>query len=311
MTTGLDRKVVLITRRTRLEELVARFHTLAQAKFYVEHLGQDFREYENENETYQVSKRIVLEVLSLVGRYQVIDRAFLPNFIFGADDVVMALGQDGLVANTMKYLNGHPLVGVNPDPYRYDGILLPFDAKDVGAILGGVMRDERDSKSVSMALAQLSDGQELFAVNDLFIGPRSHVSARYEIRLGNHAEVQSSSGIIVSTGLGSTGWMKSVATGSVAIAKALGGNAPRHEYRPQPWDADRLQFAVREPFPSRSSSASLVFGVITNQQPMTLVSHMPENGLIFSDGIEADYVEFNAGTRAIIKIADRAGRLVV
>jgi hypothetical protein len=40
-----DRKVVLVTRRTRLEELVARYHTLAQARFYIEHLGADFSDY--------------------------------------------------------------------------------------------------------------------------------------------------------------------------------------------------------------------------------------------------------------------------
>ena len=311
MTNALDRKVVLVTRRTRLEELVIRFHTLAQAKFYIEHLGQDFHEYEVEHEAYLEAKRVVLEPLSALGRFQAIDRGFLPNFVFGADDVVIALGQDGLVANTMKYLNGHPLIGVNPDPYRYDGILLPFGPKDVRVILGEAMRDERQYKSVTMAMASLGDGQVLHAVNDIFIGPKSHVSARYEIRLGKAVEVQSSSGIIVSTGLGSTGWMKSVATGSLAIARAMGANQPKTGYQPQPWDADQLRFAVREPFPSKASSASLVFGVITPAQMLTLVSHMPENGVIFSDGIEADFLEFNAGARAVIGIAGRTGCLVM
>ncbi len=311
MTNAMDRKVVLVTRRTRLEELVIRFHTLAQAKFYIEHLGQDFHEYELEHEAYLAAKRTVLEPLSLAGRFQAIDRAFLPNFMFGADDVVIALGQDGLVANTMKYLNGHPLIGVNPDPYRYDGILLPFEPKDVQVILGETMRNERTYKAVTMAMASLSDGQILHAVNDIFIGPKSHVSARYEIRLGKMAEVQSSSGIIVSTGLGSTGWMKSVITGSIAIAKAMGTNQPKTGYQSQPWDADQLRFAVREPFPSKASSATLVFGVITQMHPLTLVSHMPENGVIFSDGIEADFVEFNAGTTAVVGIAGRAGCLVM
>lgn len=311
MTAAMDRKVVLVTRRTRLEELLIRFHTLAQAKFYIEHLGQDFHGYEVEHGTYLAAKRAVLEPLSAAGRFQEIDRGFLPNFLFGADDIVIALGQDGLVANTMKYLDGHPLIGVNPDPYRYDGILLPFEPKDVRVVLGEAMRNERQYKSVTMAMASLSDGQVLHAVNDIFVGPKSHVSARYEIRLGKVAEVQSSSGIIVSTGLGSTGWMKSVATGSIAIAKAMGANASRAGYQPQPWDADQLRFAVREPFPSRASSASLVFGVITSSQPLTLVSHMPENGVIFSDGIEADFLEFNAGTQAVIGIAERAGCLVI
>ena len=98
---SVDRKVVLITRHTRLEELVARFHTVAQAKFYVEHLGADFSDYEGEHAAYLQAKRLTTVTLQAHGRYQIIDRSFLPNFLFAADDVVVALGQDGLVANTM------------------------------------------------------------------------------------------------------------------------------------------------------------------------------------------------------------------
>ena len=92
-----DRKVVLVTRHTRLEELIARYHTLAQAKFYVEHLGADFADYVNEHEAYSVAKHGVIAALVAHGRWQAIDRSFLPNFVFGPDDVVLALGQDGLV----------------------------------------------------------------------------------------------------------------------------------------------------------------------------------------------------------------------
>jgi len=56
---------------------------------------------------------------------------------------------------------------------------------------------------------------------------------------------------------------------------------------------------------------SLVFGRVTRQEPLTLVSQMPENGVIFSDGIEADYLEFNSGTQAVVDVADKKGYLVV
>jgi NAD kinase len=304
-----DRKAVLVTRRTRLEELVARYHTLAQARFYVEHLGADFAQYEAEHAAYASAKAMVVEALETHGRWQAIDRGFLTNFMFGPDDVVLALGQDGLVAN-MKYLDGQPLVGVNPDPYRYDGVLLPFEAKDVRALLPDVLRDRRDAKRITMARATLSDGQVLHAVNDLFIGPRTHVSARYEIAQGERRETQSSSGIIVSTGLGSTGWMRSVVTGSLAIAGAMTRVAAPGEWKPRAWDERALTFAVREPFPSRHSAATLLFGTVSDDSPLQLVSWMPDNGVIFSDGIESDRLEFNSGIRATVEIAQRAGRLV-
>ena len=305
-----DRKVVLVTRRSRLDELLVRHQTLSQARYVVERLGGDFADYQAEHEAYVEARRTVVEVLAGHGRYQVVDRMLVPNFVFAPDDLVMALGQDGLVANTLKYLDGQPLVGINPDPARFDGLLLPFQPMDLSRIFQDVLRDRRGTKSITMAEATLSDGQRLRAVNDLFIGPRTHTSARYEISVGGSSEVQSSSGLIVSTGLGSTAWIKSIVTGAMAVASSLGGSGAR-DYEPMPWDSRALRFAVREPFPSRSSQATLVFGTVGESSHLKLRSLMGGNGVIFSDGIEADFLEFNSGALATIGVAQRLGYLVV
>ena len=311
MSRNSDRKLVLVTRRTRIEELVAQYHTLEQARFYIEHLGADFADYQAEHAAYTRALGQVTEVLRAHGRYQVIERAFLPNFIFGPHDVVLALGQDGLVANTMKYLDGQPLVGLNPDPARYDGKLLPFEAREMARLLPGLLEDRRPHRAVTMAKATLSDQQTLYAVNDLFIGPKSHTSARYEIALGEAHEVHSSSGIIVSTGLGATGWMTSVMRGAFGVVQAVAHQALQAQDEGVPWDADYLRFAVREPFPSKSSQANLVYGEVGQDESLELVSLMPHEGVIFSDGVEADFLGFNAGTQARIEVAERVGRLIV
>jgi NAD kinase len=309
--TTLDRKVVLVTRKTRLEMLIARFHTRDQARFYVEHLGADFGDYEREHRDYASAHQAVVQVLQEHGRWQALDRGYLPNFLFGPHDVVVALGQDGLVANTMKYLDGHPLVGINPDPQRYDGILLPFTAQDFALLLGDVLADRRAAKRITMAEARLPDGQRMLAVNDLFVGPPSHTSARYEIDWAGKHERQSSSGVIVSTGLGSTGWMSSVVAGSIGIDAAWHHSATKSDYKPMPWDANKLLFAVREPFPSRTTGTSIVFGECDARTPLRLTSHMADAGVIFSDGIEADHLDFGAGLTVQIQPAERAGRLIV
>jgi NAD kinase len=311
MSAASDRKVVLITRKTRLDDLIAKYLTAAQAKFYVEHLGADFSDYQREHDVYQEKQHQVLQTLEQWGRYQVVERSFLPNFIFGPSDIVVALGQDGVVANTMKYLDGQPLVGLNPDARRYDGILLPFVAGDLSAVLPEVAAEKRSFKAVTMARASLANGQVLHAVNELFIGARSHISAIYEIACAEQKETQSSSGLIVATGLGSTAWFKSIVTGSLAIAGAFGGAAATDTYQPLAWDSGELRFAVREPFPSRASQASLVYGRLARSEQLKVRSLMPENGVIFSDGIEADRLEFNSGTEARIGVADRVGRLIV
>lgn len=307
---GVERKVVLVSRATRLDEVLRRHQTMEQARYAVERLGGDFADYLVEHRAYAEARAVLVDSLSAHGRYQVIDRSLLPNFIFGSDDIVVAMGQDGVVANTLKYLDGQPLIGVNPDPGRFDGVLLPFQPGDFTRILSEVVADRRDARSITIAEARLSDGQSLLAVNDFFAGPHSHTSARYEISFGGRSEIQSSSGIIVCTGLGSSAWMKSIATGALAVAHSLGAPAAGH-YEPFAWDATKLQFAVREPFPSRSSGAELVFGAIAQGQSLEVRSLMGGNGVIFSDGIESDYLEFNAGVSARFAVSRRVGRLIV
>ncbi|KHD10624.1 sugar kinase [Candidatus Thiomargarita nelsonii] len=305
-------KIILVVRRTRLDDLIARFNTLAQAQFYVEHLGADFSDYQKEHDNYKKAVTTAEAQLRQLGRVQVLDRDFLPNFIFAEQDTIVVLGQDGLVANTLKYLNGHKIIGVNPDPQRWDGILLPFQVADLTKVIPEVFGQHRPIQEVTMAKASLNNGQILYGVNDLFIGHKSHTSALYQIEIGQQQEQQSSSGIIVSTGLGSTAWFKSLVIGATAITQALTREgkivAVESSY---PWDANYLHFTVREPFPSSHSGTELVFGKITAKEPMSLVSQMPENGVIFSDGIENDFLEFNAGTQAMISLAEKRGYLVV
>src|SRR5437867_3311375 len=121
-----ENKIVLVSRHTRLDDLITRFNTIDQARFYVEHLGADFSDYVNERETYRAALSAAQTVLQSLGRLQTVDRSFLPNFLFGDNDTIVVLGQDGLVANTVKYLSRQLVVGVNPDSKRWDGVLLPF-----------------------------------------------------------------------------------------------------------------------------------------------------------------------------------------
>jgi len=329
MQAATENKIILVVRHTRLDELIARFNTLAQAQFYVEHLGADFSDYLKEHENYKQAVAAAETSLHKLGRVHLLERHFLSNFIFAKQDTVVVLGQDGLVANTLKYLNGQPVIGVNPDPQRWDGVLLPFQVADLKKIMPEVFAHRRSLKEVTMAKAILNNGQNLYGVNDLFIGPKSHTSAYYQIKMGSREERHSSSGIIVSTGLGSTGWFKSLIVGATGIAQALieqgdlvnvdrytgriipSKSKAKSDNSSFPWDANYLRFTVREPFLSTTSAATLVFGEITTKQSMTLVSQMAENGVIFSDGIENDFLEFNSGTQATISLADKRGYLVV
>lgn len=302
---SLDRKVVLITRKTRYEELIAQYNTESQAAFVIESRGDSFSEYKQEHTRYVEAIFDTTKVIQQSCRLQTIDRAYLPNFIFGKDDIIVVIGQDGLVANTLKYLNGQSVIAINPDPDRFDGKLLPFNVGEIKQVLHDVKLGRYSSTQITMAEALLNDGQRLLAVNDLFIGPQSQTSALYEICIGGEREMQSSSGVIVSTGLGSTGWLKSVITGARSVL-----NIDNTESDSYSWDSDFLRYVVREPFPSNVTGTSLTFGVITRTESLQLASKMGQGGVIFSDGMLDDYLEFNSGSIATIRTAKEQGNLV-
>ena len=302
-------KVVLVTRKTRLAELIERFNTLAQAKFYIEHAGGNFQEYQLEDEAYRQSADVVRRAIEFGLKVQEIDRGLVPTYTFLSEDLVVTLGQDGLVANTAKYVGKQPLVAVNPDPERFDGILLPFLPGQTGRALEEVISGKCRIRSVTLAEARLSDGQRLLAFNDLFLGAQTHVSARYRIRWAKAEEPQSSSGVLVSTGAGSTGWVSSVFNMASGVAALAGG----HTVKPMQlaWEDRRLLFVVREPFISRHSKAGIVAGIVEHQQTLELDSLMPSGGVIFSDGVEADFLQFNSGSSVIVRAAAETAQLVV
>jgi NAD kinase len=382
-----DRRIVVVTRETRLEKVLMSQNTRGQARFYIKSLGGDFDDYDEEDRQYHVSLQEARQNMEGLGNLQILDRKYLPNFIFAPDDLVVVIGQDGLVANTIKYLDGQPVIGVNPDTSRWDGVLLPFAPKDVAKILRETLAGRRRIEEISMARAHLQNGQELLAVNDFFIGQRTHVSARYVIKQGGLKEPQSSSGVIVSTGLGSTGWMKSVIAGAARISTSVighpygarqeqedlmeadeelaadepacaalkqeGGSLALAAETPAPvasappslavsafirspvfpkrtsrrekktygvselssvigkWGSRELVFAVREPFPSKTTGTNLVFGKISADMPLRIESLMGENGVIFSDGMESDFLVFNFGAEAVIGLADKRGHVVM
>jgi NAD kinase len=303
-------KIVLVIRSTRLEENIKRFNTKSQAKFFVQSRGQSFDDYEQEDSNYQAARDLVEHLIPKGIKLQIIDRTFLPNFVFGPKDLVITLGQDGLVVNTAKYLNGQYVVAVNPDPARFDGILLPFQVQDLEKILPKILEDQFSHKNITMGKMSLNDGQVLYAFNDFFVGAKSHISSRYTIHFNQMTERHSSSGIIISTPAGSTGWLSSVFNMTKGVSKFQGSSLTWNQSKLN-WDDQKMIFVVREPFKSNWSGSDLVTGEILPNLEIVIESLMPEQGVIFSDGMETDFIDFNSGATARIGIAEKITKLVV
>lgn len=306
------RKVIIVKRPTRLDQLVARFNSIQQVKFYIEHIEGDFLDYENEHRAYNEALETVTRNIEKVSRVHAIDWQQLPNFQFNDDDTIATVGQDGLVVNALKYLRRHYVVGFNSDIKRWDGSLAQFAPSEVSQVIEECLDGRAKYKEITKGVVRLSDNQELHAVNDFFIGVSNHSSARYRITFKDRTETHSSSGVIISTPLGRSAWMKSVLVGANMIMNRIQNRETKIiESKTEDWSNDCLYFAVREPFPSVSSGNSLVFGRIRDDGDLSIESKMGENGIIFSDGIQSDYLGFNYSVKAKFGIAEEKGRVVV
>ncbi len=293
-------RAVIVHRSTDYELLLARHATRGQAEFFLRTREQDIDEVEAEHNRVHCVLNDVLGQIPQRWRRADVTRGDLDRFLFEPDDIVIAVGQDGLVANIAKYLDGQLVIGVNPLPERFDGVLVRIAPEQVPDLLR-TLNEHRtpDVESRTMVRAQLDDSQSLLALNEVFVGHRTHQSARYRIRWQDEEERQSSSGVIVATGTGSTGWARSI---NLSRGEAIG--------LPRPTDRC-LAFFVREAFPSVGTGTSVTMGLCGEQQSVRFVSEMNQDGVVFGDGIEDDFLPFDWGQSLTVGIAERTLNLVI
>ena len=296
--TGKAPRVVVVTRETEYQLLLARHATFGQAKFFLEGKGLDIAGVQVRHNRFEDALGQVLGVIPVNWRVSRVGRNDLPRFLFEPEDTIIAVGQDGLVANTAKYLNGQFVLGINPAPDLYEGVLVPHPPEALADLLVPAAKRTASVAARTMVEAALDDGQKLVALNEIFLGHRTHQSARYRIAFGDIGEHQSSSGIIVTTGTGATGWAR-----SINRDRAHGLELPR------PTDPVAA-FFVREAWPSVDTGTGITEGFIKARGTLEVTSEMNDNGVLFGDGIEDDYLRLDWGVTATIGVAERVLNLV-
>lgn len=286
-------RVVVVTRPSELTLLVARHGTKEQARFFLRERGQALEPAEAAHHALERAVHEVTAAIPLAWRRARVGREDLPRFLFEPDDVVAAVGQDGLVANVAKYLDGQPVVGVCPEG---KAVLARCPPELFADALADVVAGRARLEARTMVEARLDDGQRLRSLNEIFVGHRSHQSARYELGVpskgGRAHERQSSSGVVVTTGTGATGWAASIA--------GQRGAAPK---LPSPSDPD-VAFLVREAWPSPTTGTSLVEGRLAAGERLEVRSEMSEGGVVFGDGMESDRLTLGWGQRVEIGASD-------
>lgn len=294
----LSPRAVVVHRRTEYDELLARHGTARQAEFFLERRGRTIGEVRDRHDAVNDALTTVANAVPSDWRRGHVERADLDRFRFDPDDIVIAVGQDGLVANVGKYLDGQPVVGVNAEPSINPGVLVLHEASAVSRLLDAVQGGAAYVDARTMVSARTDDGQQLDALNEIYLGHPGHQSARYLIQAtGGASELQSSSGIVCGTGTGATGWCRSAWLERQSTLLL-----------PEP-SAQQLVWFVREAWPSPATGTTQTSGLLAERQSLVVTSQH-DNLVIFGDGMESDAIHLAWGQRATICVADRQLMLV-
>lgn len=293
-------RVVVVHRRTELEELIAHHGTRGQVAFFLRSRDRSLDELDARHAAIEAALTQVSAAVPLDWRRAQVERGDLDRFVFGPEDVVVAVGQDGLVANVAKYLSGQVVIGLNPEPGRNPGVLVPHPPEAIAALLATAASFDLGAhvQPRVMVEAALDDGQALRALNEVYVGHPSHQSARYRIQPPDgSAERHSSSGVLVGTGTGSTGWCRSVWL-------------ERHSSLtlPEPEQASLCWF-VREAWPSPATGTERTEGVLDAGEELVLIAE--SDLVLFGDGIEADALALTWGQAVRLRVAPQRLHLLV
>lgn len=151
-------------------------------------------------------------------------------------DIVVSIGGDGTALSASHFLTKRPLLAVNSDPKKSEGALTTLTVKELDGKLKQISEGKFKTENLER-IEVLINGklQNPLALNEVFIAnEKAYLMSRYKIKVENgersFEEEQKSSGLIFSTGTGSTAWFKSA-----------GG-------KPFSAQARHIEMIVREPY---------------------------------------------------------------
>jgi hypothetical protein len=296
---SLAPRAVLVHRRTEYQELIDRHGTRGQAEFFLRTRGREIQEVERRH---RLTEAVLAQVAGAVPadwRHARVERGDLARFLFAPDDVVVVVGQDGLVANAAKYLEGQLVLGVDAEPGRNPGVLVRHRAADAAKLLRAAVSPgiEGHLDPRTMVEAVADDTQRLLALNEIYLGQPGHQTARYRLAAGSASEPQASSGVLVGTGTGATGWCRSA---------WLERGSPLRLPAPA---SPELAWFVREAWPSPTTGTEQVQGLLAQDERLSLTVES-DRLVAFGDGIESDALELTWGQLVRVGVAATRLRLL-
>jgi NAD kinase len=224
----------------------------------------------------------------------------------GKVHAVIALGGDDFLKLASQFVKDTPVLGVNSDPSFSHGVLLSTHIDQIQQVICAL--ESGHYRIEPWARIQLTiDGHELSpALNDVVLGKRDfRQMSRHELEFRGERIIQRSSGILVASGAGSTGWFSSA------------GLYLGREDRSFPREAPYLRFELREPQVRIATedgirSVSLpphTEGTLLPGESLRITSLNDDDGIASRDSI--DTIPFQRGAVAEISLSSTPLNMII
>lgn len=161
-------------------------------------------------------------------------------------DMVIALGGDGTVLSASHYLIDKPLLAVNTSPGKSEGALTTIPINKLNQKLQEITENNFKTEKLERIEVSINDKPlDILSLNEVFIAnEKAYLVSKYKIKFKDIEEQQRSSGLIFSTGTGSTAWFNS-ASG-----------------KPFPANSKFIKTITREPYKGKLGKFSLTEATI-------------------------------------------------
>jgi len=213
------------------------------------------------------------------------------NFLSKSDlkeiELVISIGGDGTFLSASHFVENMLMLGVNSNHEKSEGALTTIKLEELNKKLSEILNKNYKIKEYTREIICILKNDRCIrtehALNEIFFGNiNPHHPSAYLLNYKNKEESQKSSGVLVSTGTGSTAWYKSM------------GGWPFSRTKKQ------LRFRIREPFRGRIHKPEVIKGKI-NPEEKLIITSKTHHGLIAIDSIRTyevnldDKIEISIG----------------
>lgn len=200
-------------------------------------------------------------------------------------DLIIAIGGDGTFLRAAHHIGSTPVLAVSSDIRYNEAFYAQATPANFVRKFKMLLKGKFKIRKLPRLQVKLNGSYlQLMAINEVFVGSRHpYHTSRYWITIHGKKEFQKSSGVLITTRTGSTGWAKSAYKKSLNIQK------------------NGFGYVVREPYIGRLTKSKLLGGTLPRKDVVKITSSLHE-GIVVIDSSEKVH-KFTNGDKLEVKIS--------